>query len=184
MNKRYLYMLRLLFIRSPMKRVKYMKKKNIFHSCGDRVMITSRIIPLYSNLISIGNNVWVASNVSFITHDVAHFMLNGMNIQKEKFLERVGCISIGNNVFIGANSQILYDVKIGDNVIIAAGSVVNKDIPDNCVYAGVPAKKIENFENFLEKRKNYPDKTKVVNGNLKVPKDSEKKLWEKFYREH
>lgn len=126
MNKRYIKMLRLLFVKSPMKRANMMKRWGIFKSCGDRVMITSRKIPLYSRLISIGNNVWIASNVEMITHDVAHFMLNGMKIWDKKFKEKVGCISIGNNVFIGSNSKILYDVKIGNNVIIGSSSLINK----------------------------------------------------------
>lgn len=88
-----------------------------------------------------------------ITHDVAHFMLNGMKIWDKKFKEKVGCISIGYNVFIGANSKILYDVKIGDNVVISAGNIVNKDIEDNSIVAGIPAKKIGNFKDFVEKEK-------------------------------
>lgn len=49
---------------------------------------------------------------------------------------------IGNNVVLGANVNIIGDVKIGNNVIIGAGSVVVKDIPDNCIAAGNPAKVI------------------------------------------
>lgn len=47
---------------------------------------------------------------------------------------------IGNHVSIGANATILGDITIGDNVVIGAGSVVVKDVPDNCVVAGNPAK--------------------------------------------
>lgn len=49
---------------------------------------------------------------------------------------------IGDNVYVGANVCILGDVTIGNNVIIGAGSVVVKDVPDNCVVAGNPAKVI------------------------------------------
>lgn len=48
--------------------------------------------------------------------------------------------TIGNNVSLGANVNIMGDVTIGNNVIIGAGSVVVKDVPDNCVVAGNPAK--------------------------------------------
>lgn len=58
---RHLQTLRLYFIKSPMKRASYMKKKDIFHSMGERVMITSRRIPLYAKLISIGDNVIIAA---------------------------------------------------------------------------------------------------------------------------
>lgn len=47
---------------------------------------------------------------------------------------------IGNNVYISAGSRIIGDVKVGNNVVIGANSVVTKDVPNNCVVAGVPAK--------------------------------------------
>ena len=47
---------------------------------------------------------------------------------------------IGDNVSLGANVNVIGDIKIGNNVIVGAGSVVVKDIPDNCVVAGNPAK--------------------------------------------
>lgn len=139
MITRHLQTLKLYFIKSPMKRALYMKRKGVFHSMGDRVMITSRRIPLYAKLISIGNNVWMASGVEFITHDVTHFMLNGIK-DDNKYTEKIGCIEIGNNVFIGADAKILYNVKVGDNVIIAAGALVNKDVPSNSVWGGGTSK--------------------------------------------
>ena len=52
---------------------------------------------------------------------------------------------IGDNVYIAANSTVFGDITIGDNVIIGAGSVVTKDVPDNSVCAGNPARKIESI---------------------------------------
>lgn len=70
-----------------------------------------------------------------------------------------GGVIIGNNVFVGSRSIILYDVNIGNNVIIGAGSVVTKDIPDGVVVAGVPARVIGSFDDCVEKYKaNYPIK--------------------------
>lgn len=46
---------------------------------------------------------------------------------------------VGNNVMVGAGAVILGDICIGDNCIIAANAVVTKNIPENCVAAGVPA---------------------------------------------
>lgn len=51
-----------------------------------------------------------------------------------------GCPIIGNHCFIGAGSKILGGVKIGNNVTIAPNAVVVKDVPDNVVVGGVPAK--------------------------------------------
>lgn len=48
--------------------------------------------------------------------------------------------TIGDNVYIAANSTVIGDIKIGSNVIIGAGSVVVKDVPDNCVVVGNPAR--------------------------------------------
>lgn len=158
---RLLHTVRLYTILSSGKRADYLKKHHLFHRIGDGCTIMERKIPLYSELISIGNNVHLATNVLLVTHDAIHICLN--NIQKcerEIFKEKIGTIQIGNNVFIGANSVVLYNVKIGSNVIVGAGSVVNKDIPDNSVVAGVPAKVISNFETFVRKRKSsqdYPD---------------------------
>jgi acetyltransferase-like isoleucine patch superfamily enzyme len=53
-----------------------------------------------------------------------------------------GNISVGENSFIGANSVVRQGVKIGSGVILGAGSVVIKNIPDNEIWAGNPAKKL------------------------------------------
>lgn len=56
-------------------------------------------------------------------------------------------VIIGNDVWIGGNCTVLPGVTIGNNVVIAAGAVVTKDVPDNCVAGGVPAKVIRKTEN-------------------------------------
>ena len=58
---------------------------------------------------------------------------------------------IGNNVSLGANVNIMGDIKIGNNVIVGAGSVVVKDVPDNCVVGGIPAK-ILKYRESVEKK--------------------------------
>ena len=101
-----------------------LKKRNVYAGIGENVMIQSRKIPLYPELIRIGNNVRMAFNVLFVTHDVVHNMLNRISPKTEKILvggvfhEKVGCIEIGNNVFIGTGSIILYDTKIGSNMLL------------------------------------------------------------------
>ena len=61
---------------------------------------------------------------------------------RNKGLEYAKPVKIGNNVWIGGSVTILSGVTVGDNVVIGAGSVVTKDIDDNCIVAGVPAKVI------------------------------------------
>lgn len=52
----------------------------------------------------------------------------------------IGCPTIGDNVFLGLGCKVLGKVKVGNNVIVAPNAVVVKDVPDNCVVGGVPAK--------------------------------------------
>ena len=58
---------------------------------------------------------------------------------------------VGNNVYIGNNVIILPGVTIGNNVVIGTGTVVSKDIPDNSVAVGVPARVIKTADEYLEK---------------------------------
>ena len=108
-------------------RAEYIKKHDIFYKMGNNCMVMFRKVPLYPKLISFGNNVWIASNVSFITHDVIHKMfnnaINDLNLQ-----EHIGVISIKDNVFVGANTTILPNVIIGPDVVIGAGSLITKNI--------------------------------------------------------
>ena len=53
---------------------------------------------------------------------------------------------IGDNVYLGANVCIIGDIKIGNNVIVGAGAVVVKDVPDNCIVAGNPARIIRRLQ--------------------------------------
>ena len=71
-------------------------------------------------------------------------------------------ITIGNHVWIGANSTILPEVSIGNNVIIGANSLVNKDIPDNSIAVGNPCKVVKQKDKYAE------DISKIV-FNRKVP---------------
>lgn len=56
-------------------------------------------------------------------------------------------VHIGNDVWIGGNVTILPGITIGNNVIVAAGAVVTKDVPDNCLVGGIPAKEIKTIPN-------------------------------------
>ena len=64
---------------------------------------------------------------------------------------KIGKVTIGNNVFIGAESVVLPGVTIGNNVIIGANSTVTHDIPDDSVAVGSPARVICSLNEYLEK---------------------------------
>jgi acetyltransferase-like isoleucine patch superfamily enzyme len=98
-------------------------------------------------LITIGNNVHIAAECLFITHDGGSLILR----KDVPDLELTFPINIGNDVYIGVRSIILAGVKIGNRCIIGAGSVVSRDIPDNSVAAGVPARVIKSIDEYLEK---------------------------------
>lgn len=143
------------FLNDGDKRAAYLKKHNVFYSMGDKCYWHTRDLPAEPYLVRLGNNVRVAANVRLITHDIISKMVNEMpdyspNRDMRYFL---GKIEIGNNVMIGAESIVMYNVKIGNNVIVAAGSVVTKDVPDGVVVGGNPAKVIGTFDELVEKRR-------------------------------
>ena len=92
--------------------------------------------------IEIGNHVTVAANVSFFDHDHNYHYLEG-ELRLDGF--STAPIVIGDNVWIGEKVIILKGVSIGKNAIIAAGAIVNKDIPENSIAGGIPAKKIKSL---------------------------------------
>jgi acetyltransferase-like isoleucine patch superfamily enzyme len=118
---------------------------------GENVFFQPRFIPSDPKLIKIHNNVIITSNVTFVTHDVFDLGINYMYPDK-KVPTLMKPIEIMDNVFIGCNSTILGGITIGNNVVVAAGSVVTKDVPPNSVVAGNPAKVIESFDDYINKR--------------------------------
>ena len=91
--------------------------------------------------IRIGDNVTLAPRVHILAHDAASKLFLNYT--------RVANVSIGNNVFVGAGSIVLPGVSVGDNVVIGAGSVVSKDIPDNVVAFGNPARVVKTIDEYL-----------------------------------
>ena len=76
---------------------------------------------------------------SIITHDCEI----GDFVQISPRATLLGRCKVGSFSQIGSNATILPDIKIGTNVIVGAGAVVTKDLPDNCVALGIPAKIIK-----------------------------------------
>lgn len=104
------------------------------------------------NKVTIGNNLLTGRNVYITDH--YHGKIDGHDLYKEpikRTLYSKGSIEIGNNVWIGDNVSIMPNTKIGNNVIIGANAVVTKDIKDNMVVAGVPAKIIKDLSSNEDK---------------------------------
>ena len=120
---------------------------NFFCDNGKNIHVGEDFIANYNVIIldiapvHIGNYCMIGPNTLITT--VGHPLSPKRRRQKAAQAEPV---SIGNDVWIGGSCTILQGITIGNNVVIAAGAIVTKDIPDNCLVAGVPAKKIRDIE--------------------------------------
>lgn len=106
---------------------------------GKNVFINSGCCFQDQGGIEIGDNVLIGQQVVIVTlnHD--------MNPTKRQNM-LPSPVKIGNDVWIGAKAMILPGITIGNGAVIAAGAVVTKDVPENTVVAGVPAKTIKQIE--------------------------------------
>lgn len=125
---------------------------------GHHSGISNTSIHCYSK-IHIGNHVNIGANCLIMDTDF-HSLDWKIRMSEDDTMRKLcSPIIIENNVFIGARCIILKGVTIGSRSIIAAGSVVTKNIPPDCVAGGNPCKIIkylrENEENHLEKVHNY-----------------------------
>jgi acetyltransferase-like isoleucine patch superfamily enzyme len=103
---------------------------------GKNVFINFDCVFLDLGGITIEDNVLIAPKVSLLSE--GHPIL-----PEERHSLKVGSIHIKKNAWIGANATILQGVTIGENAIVAAGSVVSKDVADNTIVGGIPAKIIK-----------------------------------------
>lgn len=117
--------------------------KNI--TIGDDFTGNYNITMLDIREIAIDDNVMIGPNTLITT--VGH-QISPMGRRKHLWIPKP--VAIGNDVWIGGSVTILPRVRIGNNVVVAAGAAVTKDIPDNCVAAGVPAREIRHIENDVE----------------------------------
>lgn len=107
-------------------------------------------------MVKIHNNVVIAANVNFITHDIINDMLSrkeGVDPGTQFSEYHMGTIEIFDNVAIGSDVTILYGTKIGPNAVIAAGAVVTKDVPEGKIVGGNPARVIGTVDELTEKRR-------------------------------
>lgn len=107
--------------------VKFKKSKTVF--IGTDVLFDN----MKNTTTYIGNNVFITTGVKMINH-FPILTPNGVSEFK------TGDIIIEDNVFIGMNSLIVKPITIGINAVVGAGSVVTKNIPENAIVGGNPAK--------------------------------------------
>jgi maltose O-acetyltransferase len=117
--------------------------RNIF--AGDDFLANYHVTILDIAPVHIGSHVMIGPNtlISTVRHPLSP-------AGRRKHLGAAKPVTIGSDVWIGGNVTILPGVKIGSNVVIAAGAVVSRDVPDNALAAGVPARVIRSLENDLE----------------------------------
>ena len=117
------------------------RKKDAQITMGNETSTSNNITIIACQSIVIGCNCQIGDNVTIYDSDFHH-----PNIYMRKVSEgAVTPVEIGNNVWIGSRVIILKGVSVGDGSVIAAGSVLTKSIPANCLAAGVPAKVIRNL---------------------------------------
>lgn len=113
---------------------------------GDYFLANYNVTILDIARFQCGNHVWIGPNtlITTINHPLSP---KG----RRQHLGIAKPITLGDDVWIGGNVTILPGVTIGNNVIIAAGAVVTKDIPDNCVAGGVPARILKPLEDDVDR---------------------------------
>lgn len=173
---------RLTLARGPRGKKAYVDRHDLFALFGEEVTFQPKTLPLYSELIKLHDGVTVGRNVEFVCHDIIHKSYNRSPLVGGGFSERIGCIEVMDNSFIGNRAIVMYDVRIAENNIIAAGSVVTKSTEPNSVYAGVPARKIGTFADSAAKRKAMEDMGLVttVERNQGLTSEEAKRAWEVF----
>jgi acetyltransferase-like isoleucine patch superfamily enzyme len=124
----------------------YLRLHGGFHAVGSDCYISPNANITDPAYVHIGNNVRI-SDCSIFGHDGAVNMVNhafGLS------LDSVGKVEIRDNVFIAHGCIIQPGVTIGPNAIVCAGSVVNRDVPEGTIVAGIPARPVSTLAMYVE----------------------------------
>lgn len=131
--------------------IKYLRSLGMKIGEGTYIVDTKDIVVDTSRpeLIEIGNNVRLNKGTQILSHDWGSYLF--INAYGD-FIPAHDKVTIGSNVWTGRNVTILRGVTIGSNVLIGNGAMVTKNIPDNSVAVGFPAKVIMSLDEYYEKR--------------------------------
>lgn len=129
---------------------------------GNNCLIATKNWSSEPYLVEIGNNVQITNNVSIHTH-------GGSHVARKLIpnFDMFGKVVIKDGVYIGAFSQIMPGVTIGEGALVAAGSIVTKSIPAGVVVAGNPAKFVCTVDEYIERNKMYNVGTKGLSPEKK-----------------
>ena len=108
---------------------------------GVEINVDSRITS--SNKVIIGNNVLFGPNV-YVTDSTHNYENINIPIKAQGIVGK-GTVTIGDDSWLGKNSVIIGNVKIGKHCVIGASTVVTKDIPDYCVVVGNPGRIVKKY---------------------------------------
>ena len=115
-------------------------------------------------LVEVGDWVTIAPECILITHDASSRLFRKQfPDEMSEFGDNFQPIIIKNNCFIGAGVIIMPGVVLEEYTIVGAGSIVTKSFPGHSVIAGVPAKLITSYEDYIEKYRKKFDKVQATN---------------------
>ena len=125
------------------------KRARYSHVPGALRIGQSSVIATGVNLRAAGGIIAIGDRSVIAQHSVVvaanHRIQQGRDKLHTQWDEIRTGVTVGDNVWVGAQCVLLPGVSIGDNSVIAAGSVVTRDVPPNEIWGGVPARKLRDI---------------------------------------